>query len=317
MGFWTQYKAGLKPVEVEEPIDRWLHRPLAYLVARAVMPLGISADVVTLLSIVAGVSSAFCFVATFPWHLPLAGFLLFFSAVLDCADGQIARMTGTSSPWGRMLDGCADLVTVGAAAPALVFDMWRNNATPSSKGITLLVLAVATIVTSSFHTTMYDHYKNVWVRFTGPFKEGEDYESALARFEATPRRELTAVGRVAWPVYLFYVKSQRDAVLQFDPWTSARVTLFPPYDPERGAMYRKACGPVMKVWRTWFGFGSLIFGMSVFGALGHIELYLGFRLVVLNLVFYGWLRGAQRRASAEAFRRMDLHLPDQRAPEAA
>lgn len=316
MGFWTAYRASLKPLEVEEPIDVWVHRPLAYIFARAVMPLGISADAVTGLSIIAGISAGVCIARDFPWHLQIGGLLLFLSAVLDCADGQIARMRGTSSAFGRMLDGCADLITMCAAAPAIVWELWRTNGTPSHKGLIVVGLAVVTCVTTSFHTGMYDHYKNVFLRFTGKFREGEDYEAARERFEQT-RGRLSPVARLAWPIYLFYTKSQRDYVLGFDPWTSARVTLFPPFDPERAAIFREVCGPVMKVWRSWFGFGSLVFGLALFTALGQAELYMAFRLVVLNLVFFGWLRGAQRRASAEAFRRMGLRLPDQRLPEAA
>ena len=34
MKFWEGYWKSLKPLEVEEPIDVWVHRPLAYLIAR-------------------------------------------------------------------------------------------------------------------------------------------------------------------------------------------------------------------------------------------------------------------------------------------
>ena len=104
MGFWSAYRASLKPLEVEEPIDVWVHRPLAYIFARACFRLPISPDLVTAPSIVAGLSSAASLVAEFPHHLQVGGGLLFASAILDCADGQLARMRGTSSLFGRMLD---------------------------------------------------------------------------------------------------------------------------------------------------------------------------------------------------------------------
>jgi len=36
MGFWSRYRASLKPLEVEEPIDIFVHRPIAYVAARMI-----------------------------------------------------------------------------------------------------------------------------------------------------------------------------------------------------------------------------------------------------------------------------------------
>jgi hypothetical protein len=162
-------------------------------------------------------------VSSFAHHLQIGGLLLFLSAVLDCADGQLARMRGTSSLFGRMLDGTADLITVGVVAPASLWVMWCQLATPLwVKGTVVAVTCIA-VVTTSFHTTMYDHYKNVFLRLTGPYQEGEDYESARARREST-RGTTSLVANLAYPIYLFYLKSQRDYVKAFDPYTSALLT---------------------------------------------------------------------------------------------
>jgi hypothetical protein len=107
------------------------------------------------------------------------------------------------------------------------------------------------------------------------------------------------------------LKSQRDYVKKFDPYTSARVTLFPSFDTARGAVYREVVGPLMAVWRRFFGFGSMVFLLAVCDALAHPEYFVIVRMFVLNPIFYFYLRPAQRRASREVFRRMDLVLPDQ------
>ena len=309
MGFWSGYRASLKPLEVEEPIDIYVHRPLAYVLARACFRLPISPDAITLFSIVFGLASAASLVFEFPHHLQLGGFLLFGSAVLDCADGQLARMRGTSSVFGRMLDGVADLFTVGAAAPATVWVIFRSLEAPLWQWLAVVGLCVLTMVTSSFHTTMYDHYKNVFLRLTGPFQEGEDYESARARREA--KTSLSFIEKLSYPIYLFYLKSQRDYVMKFDPGTSARLTMFPAYEEGRGAIYRACAGRAMNVWRTVYGFGSMVFGLALFNSIGHPEIYLVYRLVALNAGFYLYLRPLQRRVSREAFQKMKLVLPDQ------
>src|SRR5712671_1012647 len=150
MGFWSGYRASLKPLEVEEPIDIYVHRPLAYLLARACYSLPVSPDAITGLSILAGIASAVSLLSAFPYHLQIGGLLLFGSAVLDCADGQLARMRGTSSVFGRMLDGSADLFTVGAAAPATVWVIWRSLDAALWAKLAVVGLCCITMVTTSF-----------------------------------------------------------------------------------------------------------------------------------------------------------------------
>jgi len=143
--------------------------------------------------------------------------------------------------------------------------IWTKFHSPTWLGLLALGLCVATAVTGSFHTGMYDQYKNVFLRFTSPtFKEGEDYETALARFREKRDQSLTA--KLAWPIYLFYVKSQTNYVKSFDPHTSVRLALLPGYDAKLAAIYERHCGKLMRIWRSWFGFGSLVFGIALFSA---------------------------------------------------
>jgi len=305
MKFWEGYWKSLKPLEVEEPIDVWVHRPLAYLLARASLPLPVSPNAITIGSILLGLLSGYAMIADYPRHLVLAGVALFSSAVLDCADGQLARLRGTSSAFGRMLDGVADLVVSTAAVGGGIYILFREFETPLWQGALAVALALVTIVTGSFHTSSYDHYKNVFLRLThDKYTEGESYEQARKRFEEL-RPTLSWLVRGCWSIYLFYVKSQTDYIRRFDPVT-AELSRLPTYSPERARVYREHAGALMRIWRSWFGFGSLVFGMSVTIALGVVEYYLAFRLLLLNLVFYGYLRPRQRRASEAAFREMGV-----------
>jgi phosphatidylglycerophosphate synthase len=299
VAFWDDYRRSLKPIEVEEPVDRFLHRPLAYVLARALLPTPISPNLVTLGSILLGVTSAVLLFRGVPWGFQLAALCLFLSAVFDCADGQLARLRKSSSALGRMLDGMADLLVIAVIVVAGAWVIWDRYAErPVYAGVWLLLVAV-TVVTSSFHTAMYDHYKNVYLRMTHPaYREGEAYATALERFRA--RRGEPFYVRLAWPFYLFYSKRQEAYVAAFDH-TSARLGELPPYDAQGAAVYRNCALPLMRVWRGWFGFGSLVFGTAVSLAFEGPEYYLLFRAVVLNAVFYGYLRPEQRRASRNAF----------------
>lgn len=306
MAFWDGYWKSLKPLSVEEPIDVWVHRPIAYLLARAAYPTPISPNLITLVSIVLGLFAAGCMVRPFPHHLQIAGLALFSSAVFDCADGQLARLRGTSSAFGRMLDGVADLIVSTATVAGGTYVVWQQFREPWWHGALALGACAVTIVTGSTHTTMYDHYKNLFLRMTHPsFREGEDYESALERYRAR-RGEGSLAERGSWPIYLFYMQSQANYLRGFDPSTKLSLSKLPPYDPALAEVYARHCEPLMRHWRRWFGFGSLVFGISASLALGVVAYYMLFRLLALNAFFYGYMRPAQRAASKAAFQALGL-----------
>lgn len=66
--------------------------------------------------------------ATEYWHLDNAAKAIGFAVLFDGLDGRIARMTGTSSDFGRELDSLADAITFGVA-PALLAWTWGFHLT--------------------------------------------------------------------------------------------------------------------------------------------------------------------------------------------
>src|SRR5437868_6939227 len=67
------------------------------------------------------------------WHFDNAAKAIGFAVLFDGLDGRIARMTGTSSDFGRELDSLADVITFGVA-PALLAWMWGFRQLPSNLG---------------------------------------------------------------------------------------------------------------------------------------------------------------------------------------
>jgi len=64
-----------------------------------------------------------------PWHLDFAAKAIGFAVLFDGLDGRIARMTGTSSDFGRELDSLADVITFGVA-PAMLAWTWGFRLMP-------------------------------------------------------------------------------------------------------------------------------------------------------------------------------------------
>ena len=93
---------------VEEWTDLHFFRPVGIRIARVLQPTGISADQVTMWSLLVGLVAGHLFAYRDPWT-NLIGFVLFIvSDIFDSADGQLARLRGTSTRLGRTLDGISD-----------------------------------------------------------------------------------------------------------------------------------------------------------------------------------------------------------------
>lgn len=67
--------------------------------------------------------------ATDFWHLDNAAKAIGFAVLFDGLDGRIARMTGTTSDFGRELDSLADVITFGVA-PAMLAWTWGFHFMP-------------------------------------------------------------------------------------------------------------------------------------------------------------------------------------------
>jgi archaetidylinositol phosphate synthase len=99
-----------------EVLCELLYRPLAHLVVRALLPLRVPPPAVVLAATATGLAAA-----TELWrgHLVLAAILLQVKTVLDNADGQLARLSGRVTAFGRYLDSESDLVVNAAIFVAL------------------------------------------------------------------------------------------------------------------------------------------------------------------------------------------------------
>jgi phosphatidylglycerophosphate synthase len=124
----------------EEAVDWFIHRVLAHRVVLVLQRTSITPNQVTLLSALAGSFSGLCLWAAVeaPAWLTLAALLLLLSVVLDCADGQLARLSNRVSQLGEVLDGIADLVVMIAVFASAAYFSWRLT---QSSAVWLLAIA--------------------------------------------------------------------------------------------------------------------------------------------------------------------------------
>jgi phosphatidylglycerophosphate synthase len=112
--------------------NRFFARPLA---AALVVPLArtaVTPNQITFASLALFFVAAVMLVALPSWHGLLAAVaVLELSYVLDCADGQLARWKGVSSPAGAHLDFLADELKAFALVPAVGVRLFRASGDPA------------------------------------------------------------------------------------------------------------------------------------------------------------------------------------------
>lgn len=130
-----KYKATLKSAETEDWLDLHVIRPLCYYCAVGFAKLDIHPNTVTILSMFVGAASAvffgcgsFYYGGTQGLVLNVIGVILLMVAdILDCTDGQLARMTGKKSRIGRILDGLAGFTWFFPIYVAMVIRFYFNH----------------------------------------------------------------------------------------------------------------------------------------------------------------------------------------------
>ena len=207
-------QAARKSGGVDDPLEVILYDPLAVRLSRGFIRIGFSANAVTLLSLFFGIGGSLFFYISNRW-INLAGMaLVIFSAILDCCDGQVARLTGTSSQLGRVLDGAADFLNYIAIYLVLGLRLMREPIpfTETSWSFYIWPLLLLTMLCHAGQARMADYYKGLHLFFL----KGED-KSSLARsqdlqaeLDALPRKA-SAFERTYRQIYLNYTRQQEKA----------------------------------------------------------------------------------------------------------
>lgn len=262
-----------KGLAVEEWVDLRFFRPIGIRIARALEPTEVSADQVTLWSIVIGVVAGHLFLYRDPWVNGI-GFLLYVvSDVLDSADGQLARLRGTSTRLGRALDGIGDhlrfLSLYVHLAVRLAVGGWHGYG---------LLLAVAAAVSHSFQSMAVDFIRNAYLS-VGEGSTGElDLPEDLA---AVPRA--TLLQRIGAWVYGGYVRRQ----MRLFPRTVELVRAVRRVRTAETfrAAYRERQLPLLPLC-SWLGQNIRFALLGVAAIAGYPSAYLWTEVFAMNLVLF-------------------------------
>ena len=130
-----KYRATLKSAETEDWLDLHVIRPFCYYCAVFFAKFDIHPNTVTIWSMVIGAASAWFFAQGSFYYGGTMGLvynliaiaLLMAADILDCTDGQLARLTGKKSRIGRILDGIAGFTWFLPIYVLLVWRFWKHH----------------------------------------------------------------------------------------------------------------------------------------------------------------------------------------------
>ncbi|HTB61261.1 MAG TPA: CDP-alcohol phosphatidyltransferase family protein [Polyangia bacterium] len=191
--------------------NKFVARPLAAVVIVPLARTRVTPNQITLATLPVFLAGAAMMAFLPSWRMLCAGVaLLELSYVLDCADGQLARLKGTSSPVGAHLDFLMDELKAFTLVAAVAVRLWRPNheARWLLEGIGgLVILAGAISLTTFMRRPEYAAATGAAVaRGAGDYGEGFA-AAAPTSTKRSPLALVEAVGRfvVHYPSYIVFV----------------------------------------------------------------------------------------------------------------
>ena len=164
----SQLQSTFKSQDTEEWLDIHFTRPLGLLWAKAFDHFNIHPNVVTILSIILGAAAGIMFYYPDMTHTIIGILLLIWANLYDSADGQLARMTGKKTRWGRILDGFAGDVWFFTIYAAICLRLQGNYipCTTVKWGFWIwLLAAISGLIFHGKQCQLADYYRNIHLFF--------------------------------------------------------------------------------------------------------------------------------------------------------
>lgn len=287
----TQLQSTFKSNDTEEWLDIHFTRPLGLLWARFFNYFNIHPNVVTILSIILGVAAGIMFYFPDMPHTLCGILLLVWANLYDSADGQLARMTGKKTRWGRILDGFAGDIWFFTIYAAICLRLQSEYipGTHTAWGIGIWLLAAFSgFICHGKQCQLADYYRNIHLYFL----KGEQ-GSELDSYEKL-RAELHTLSWKRdgmWMVFLYfygnYTRSQEQltpSFQRFRQWFAKEFSGKPLPQALRDD-FRAGSLPLMKYANILtFNTRAIVLYLSLL--LGEPWLYFVFEVVVMNLLFF-------------------------------
>jgi phosphatidylglycerophosphate synthase len=281
----------LKSRDVEDPINLWVHRPIAYAFCTLVFRTSMTPNQVTLIAIFLGMAAAACWVEGSPRAMLWGGILLWSSAIMDGADGILARAKRLQSAFGRALDGFADYLVGLSSVCGCIYHLYVTGER------TLLFFAVPAFVTTIIEFNGYDFYKEIWMHMTRIDRQREGHlVSDIDKLRASESAKTAPwYTRISLFLYADLTRNQ-DRLIRLTNKPARRLLTEARRSRASADTYRQLNHLPMQFWKA-LSTAPHAYLFSIFAMFDRLDLYLWLRLLGMGpLALIAFV--LQRRATA-------------------
>lgn len=207
MNWLQEYKSSLKKIEVEEFFDLFFYRPLAFLLVKAIYSTNITPNQLTVISMVFGVIGGFFYSIGNHNTFIIGAALILIYNVVDCSDGQLARLKKNGTAVGRILDGIADYLVSFAAYFGIAF----GYANSSSNPLLWWIITAGAGFSNALQSSLLDFYRTRYLDYV--LKRVSVLDDGITYFEEEFERLKSVKGKyfdkAVIGIYLGYSKVQQ------------------------------------------------------------------------------------------------------------
>jgi phosphatidylglycerophosphate synthase len=270
-----------RPNSIEELSNQYVVHPISAVIAKIAIKLGVSANIISFIGLGAGWLAAYFYTQQPALGFVLAGFLSMFAwHVFDGADGRVARATGTSSAFGRIIDGICDHLVFGAVYIAFVLYLIQSGSSPM-----VWLLALAAGVSHAVQAAGYEERRQKYQRRTRGIERSDvtdklmsvdGKKSALAGIYDAAQR-LVSGGTTPLDTKLKQMRADNASFGDVQ------------------TLINKTSG-IVRAWAL-LNANNRTIAIALFAALGLPAMYFVYEIVLLNIVLIG-LIVYERRAEA-------------------
>jgi hypothetical protein len=269
MSIYNEYKTSLKSFDVEEILDLVIYRPISFLFVKLIYKTKLTPNQLSVISMIFGMASFFLF---YPGRYELivaAGIAIFISNVIDCADGQLARLKKNGTKVGRIIDGFIDYITgmaiflgIGAALYHITGSPWYSWGIAAIGGFSRVL-----------QNMFFDYYRNLYLQCV--YNKVNNINAEIVEFTEEKERLKTVKGKsmdkFLVNIYLKYCSLQKKSASHVE----LNVT------PE---VYKQKNKTLLRLW-SWIGSTTHLTLVIIFCFVNRLDIYLIITIILGNLIF--------------------------------
>lgn len=279
MTWFTEFKSSLKGYDAEEILDLYFFRPLSFLFVKLIYSTNITPNQISVVSMFFGILTGVLFGFGSYQFFVFGAIALLISNILDCADGQLARLKKNGTGIGRIIDGFIDYVT----GLSIFAGIGIGLSVATGNYAYVWILTAAAGFSRVLQNMMFDNYRNMYLTYvydkgSNIPKEIEEYTRLKRRLEKTKGRY---VEKFLVNIYIKYSSVQKN---------TAQDKVLKVSSDE----YKKKNAMLLRAW-SWIGSTTHLAAVAVACFTNRVEYYL-WAVITLGNVYLLVMYIIQKRA---------------------